>query len=173
MNTANTINAASDKPAERGKETAPAFVWSAPEFAYKEKSADWFLAVGVISFSLIVSAFFLGNVLLAILVGVGAFALVVSSLRRPRTMAFTVTETSIRLGDESFLFKDLSSFWILKDGAGARLLLHGTRPWSPRTVVPIADTVDREALRTHLARHLAEEEQREPFAYLLFERLGF
>jgi len=49
--------------------------WDAHEYEHRERSPDWFWAVGIISVSVAVAAVIFGNIIFGILVIIAAFTL--------------------------------------------------------------------------------------------------
>src|SRR3989344_4706004 len=91
--------------------------WDALEYEYREKSADWFWAVGVIALAAAVTAAILGNVLFAVLIVVGAAALAIHAGREPLVVHFAISERGVSVGKTLYPWKTLDSFWVeTRDG---------------------------------------------------------
>ena len=69
--------------------------WEAHEYEHKERSLDWFWAMGIISISIAIATVIFGNIILAVLVLVSVFSLALFINRLPTTIHVSVTEQGI------------------------------------------------------------------------------
>jgi hypothetical protein len=148
--------------------------WQAFEYEYREKSADWYWALGIIAVTGAIAAVILNNILFAVLIIVGSFFLAVFAARRPPLVQFEVSSRGVRINTILYPHVSLATFWIIERAHGpAKLLVKSKKPLSPLISLPIADTISLDALRELLSEHLDEEELEEPFMHTLMEFLGF
>lgn len=144
--------------------------WSALEFEYKEKSADWFWAVWIIGLGLAVLSVFLDNLLFAILIILGAFTLSLQSVKKPRTIDFEVNEDGIIIDKKLYLYNTLESFWVI--GKEKKAIIKSKKLVVPFLILPL-ENIDPKYLREYLIKHIKEEEMSEPIAHIIMEKLGF
>ena len=147
--------------------------WETLEYAYTEKNADWFWAVGLVAIALAVGAIVWENVLFAILVLVGTGTLVLHAVRKPRLIVFSITPREILMGGERHTYSSLHSFWVSNEHAGdPKRILQSQKTLSPYLVLPLGDA-DENEVRDYLLHYLREVEHHEPLSYKIMERLGF
>ena len=58
--------------------------WEADEYEERERSADWFWALGAVAFFGIVLSFIFGNLLLALIIAIATFAIYAYENRPPQ-----------------------------------------------------------------------------------------
>lgn len=168
---------ASSRPAEAAWYNVPmsdSIEWKAPEYSYRERSGDWFWAVGIIAASLAVTAVLLGDALFAVVILIAAFTLAMYAKRKPRLVKFEVGERSIRAGQSSYPYATLAAFWVEEFTSPPKLIFKSKKITMPHIILPIdAETVSPPALRQFLAKRLPEEEMMEPLSLKIMEYLGF
>ena len=147
--------------------------WEAPQHHHVEKGNDWFLALLIIVVALIIVAVLMGNVLFALLLGIGGGVLAMSAAKRPAIVPYAVSVRGVKVEDQLFPFSDLTVFHIdEEDFRGPQLLLKTIRRRTPLLVLPIPlDHIDD--IESILKEKLPEEMIYEPFAMKLLELFGF
>lgn len=150
-----------------------AISWEAPQHHHVEKGNDWFLALLIVVAAFIVVAIIAGNVLFALLLGIGGGVLAMSAAKRPAIVPYAVSVRGVKIEDELFPFAHLKAFHIdEEDPRGPQLLIRTDRPRVPLLVLPIpVNHVDD--IETLLKEKLPEELLDEPFSLKLLELLGF
>lgn len=147
--------------------------WSAHEYEHKERSSDWFWAVGIISVSVAIAAVIFGNIIFGILVLIGAFALSLFANRPPTSLRVTVDEKGITKGRVYYPYPTLESFWIDTEHPHKKIILRSEKLLMPLITVPLGDEVDVEQLHDSLSHFLSEEFHNLPFVERVLEYLGF
>lgn len=150
-------------------------VWEAHEYIYREKTSDWYWAVGVIAVSVAVISFIYANVLLGILILIGSFTLALFGSRRPKSFRFEINGTGILIGKAFYAYGTIDSFWI-EDNTHieyqSKLIFKSKSLLSPLMVIPLEDH-DPALIRDYLLDHLPEEHHIEPISHKILEGLGF
>lgn len=146
--------------------------WHAPEFIKYEKGPDWYWAVGVISITLSVAAILFGNILFAIVILVGTFALALQASRDPEIREFVVDKRGVQTDETLYPYSSLASFWVENNPHEQKIILMSEKTWMPYIVVPIAE-VDPEKIRNFMIEYIPEEEHQEPLSQKIMEYLGF
>lgn len=148
--------------------------WQAPEYYHEHKTADWYWAVSIIAASGAAVAVVFNNILLAILITIGAISLMLVSSRPPKIVDVKIDANGIIYGKFRYPYSSVKSFWIHEYDHHAKLLLASTKALAPLVVISIdpAET-DPQEVRALLQPHIAEEEQHEPLLQLIMEYLGF
>lgn len=152
---------------------ADSITWEAPEHHHIEKGSDWYWALAIIAFAIVIVAVFLGNLLFAIVIALGALLVAFVSLRGPLTVSFAITPRGVRIGDELHPYASLASFCLDdEDPRGPQLLLQSKRALIPLLVLPVPEDA-LEEIDDMLAERLPEEHLEESLAQRLLEFLGF
>lgn len=146
--------------------------WDAHEYEHKERSQDWFWAVGILTFAIAVTAVILGNIIFAILVLTAVFTLALFVNRPPQTVHVVVDETGIARGRVKYPYESLSSFWLDEDHPHPKIILRSKKLFMPLIIVPLGDT-DAIKLNEILSRYMTEEYHSLPFVEKVLEYLGF
>ena len=147
--------------------------WDAHEYEHKERSSDWFWAVGIISISIAIAAVIFGNIIFGILVLVGTFTLSLFVNRPPHTLRVIVDERGITRGRVHYPYNTLESFWIDTDHPHKKIILRSQKTFMPLIVVPLGDEVDIDNLHDSLSLFLSEAPHDPPFVEKILEYLGF
>lgn len=147
--------------------------WDAHEYEHKERSSDWFWAVGIVSISLTITSVILGNIIFGILVLLSAFTLSLFASRPPSTLHVVINEKGITRGKVRYPFQTLQSFWIDTDHPHKKIILRSEKLFMPLIIVPLGDEVDVEELHEKLSNFLSEEFHSLPFIERILEYLGF
>ena len=147
--------------------------WDAHEYEHKERSSDWFWAVGIVSVSVAIASVILGNIIFAILVLVSVFALSIFTNRPPSTLHVIVDDKGIIRGKVRYPYQTLQSFWIDMDHPHKKIILRSEKLLMPLIIVPLNDEIDEGQLREKLSKVLSEEFHNLPFVERILEYLGF
>ena len=147
--------------------------WDAHEYEHKERSQDWFWAVGIIAVSLAVTAIILGNIIFGILILIGTFSLSLFAKRAPDTIHVVIDEKGITRGRIRYPFPTLTSFWIDVEHPHKKIILRSEKMFMPYIIVPLADDVDPERLARILSKYMYEEYHSLPLVEKILECLGF
>src|SRR5262245_46057829 len=98
--------------------------WTAPTHTPRERSADWYWALGLIALGGIVVSIVLNNALVAIVIAIIAVCLGALAARAPRHCEIHLTEEGIVVDHDMHPYRSLRSFFVFEEHpAGARLLL--------------------------------------------------
>lgn len=146
--------------------------WDAPEHEHKERSSDWFWAVGIITFSIAATSVILGNMIFAILVLVSVFALALFINHPPENVHAIVDEKGITRGNIHYPYSSLASYWLDTEHPHPKIILRSEKAFIPLIIVPIGDA-DAEKLDQTLSQFLPEKYHALPFIERVLEYLGF
>jgi len=147
--------------------------WEAHEYEHKERSSDWFWAVGIVSVSIAVVSIIFGNIILGILVLIGAFSLSIFINKPPTVLHGMVDEKGITRGNVLYPYHSLQSFWIDIEHPHKKIILRSQKMFMPLIIVPISDEVDPDRLHRILSKFLNEEYHSLPLVENILEYLGF
>ncbi|MBX4206314.1 hypothetical protein KW784_00785 [Candidatus Parcubacteria bacterium] len=146
--------------------------WEAHAYEYKERSSDWFWAVGIVAVALALTAAIFGNIILGILILVAAFTLALFINREPHTVEVSIDERGVTKAGVLYPFESLHSFWIDSWHSHPRIYLRSEKPYVPLILVPLGGADPDEAAGT-LSQHISEEHHELPLVERLLERIGF
>lgn len=149
------------------------FEWDAHEYEHKERSSDWFWAVGIISVSIAIASVIFGNIIFGVLILVGAFALSIFANRPPGTLHIVVDEKGVVRGGVRYPYSTLKSFWIDTEHPHKKIILRSEKLLMPLIIVPLEDEVNVEKLHENLSLFLTEEFHSLPLVEKILEYLGF
>jgi len=148
--------------------------WETLEYAHRQKSKDWFWAVGVLGGAIALVSIFVGNLLFAIFVGLATFSLMMYGSRKPEKILIAISTKGIHMGNEFFPYQTLDSFWIHEEENGALLtILSKERNILPHITFEVHPDIDPEALRDLLLDYVDEEFQPLSLTESVFSYLGF
>lgn len=147
--------------------------WDAHEYEHKERSADWFWAVGILTISLAVASIIFGNIIFAILLLLSAFSLALFINRPPATIHVVLDDTGITRNKVKYFYSTIHGFWIDSEHPHPKIILRSRKLLMPLVIIPIEFDADVERLRTALDHYLPEEYMRLPLTEILLEYLGF
>ena len=147
--------------------------WQGYEYDHHEKTSDWFWALGIIAISSAVTAIIFKNLLFALLILVGAFAIALFSAKRPHLVHFEISRRGIMIDDTLYPFNTLESFWIDEDEHGHQtLIVKSQRITVPYIIIPLQNAPENE-MHEILSQQLLEEELHEPISHRILEFFGF
>ncbi|MDO8482837.1 MAG: hypothetical protein Q7S86_03395 [bacterium] len=146
--------------------------WQAHEYVYREKSTDWYWAVGIITVSMAITAILFNNVLFAVFILLAFFILMMYSKRQPELLDIKIDERGIQEGNLRYHYSSIESFWVEDRFGETKLIMKSKKKAMPYITIPIFD-VDASEVRNHIKRHVREEEHAEPLAKQIMEYLGF
>lgn len=147
--------------------------WETWEFEHKERSSDWFWAMGIISAALAIVAAAFGNFLFGLLIIIAAAAIMVINYHGPRHLSVELSSKGVRVGKELYHFSNLTAFALDEDEEPVRLVLHVNRIVFPHVKVDIAEEINPELVRKFLSLYLKEEEHHPTLSEALTHFFGF
>ncbi len=147
--------------------------WDAHEYEHKQKTPDWFWAVGIIAVSVAAASVIFGNIIFGILVLISAFTLSLFASRPPNTLHMMVDENGITRGKIRYPYPTLHSFWIDTEHSHKKIILQSEKMFMPLIIVPLGEDTDTEQLHENLSRFLPEEFHSLPLIEKILEYLGF
>ena len=148
--------------------------WQAYEYEEKDRSGDWYWALGIIAVAAAVASIFFENVLFALLILIAAFTLALFAARKPDLINFAIERRGIRIDHTLYPFSTLEAFWINhSDAEDVHLLLvRSSRVLMPYIIIPITHEMV-EPIHEALAEVLEEEEMNAPTSERVLGFFGF
>lgn len=150
------------------------FSWNTYEYEHREKSADWYWALGILVVVGATIAFISKNLLFGFLILMGGFMLGLFAGKKNDPLEIEISQRGVRINGETIDFNSITGFWMYRTPHGIRkLILKTSRNLIPVVVLPLPDEMKATDLRDFLMKYIPEQEMREGFVDLLLERIGF
>jgi hypothetical protein len=146
--------------------------WDGHEYEHKERSDDWYWAVGVIAVSCAVVAIIFSDIIFGILILLSAFSLSLFINRPPETVHIILDEKGITRGKVRYPFSTLHSFWIDEEHPHQKIFLRSQKLLMPLITIPLGSG-DADRIQKTLLKFIPEEFHTMPIAEKVLEYLGF
>ena len=153
----------------------PIFEWEGREYDHEPKSAEWYIALGIVTAAGVVATLLFADYLLAVVILVAAAALALHAAKVPPIHRFQLVEGGLVIGEEFHPYERMESFSILEDPEDELppLLSIKTKSWlSPHLVIPL-EHVDGEAIYLHFLERVPEDAHHHTLPDLVAAWLGF
>lgn len=149
-------------------------VWHVQTHEHKVHSADWYWALGLVTLIGAGLCIFFGNILLALILIIGAGSIVTLKLRGPREHQVRVDARGITLDGTLYLWKSIHSFWVNVDETrgGPCIYLTTKSMLNPRITIPLDNQEHASEVKAFCKQHALEQEQWPHFGEHLAEMLG-
>jgi len=152
--------------------------WSALEYEEKERSQDWFWALGIIVATSSIASIIFENYFFAALLVLSGLLLGFFATKKPGTVAYELNNKGLKIGNRLYPYENIKSFWVQLDTSGETnlkplLFIHSERAFMPIISIPIDEII---AVKIHsilLERNIAEVEMKEHLSEKIMEILGF
>ncbi len=118
------------------------FEWEGHEYAFEEKGADWYWALGIIATAAVIACILFNNFILALVVATGAVALALQAAKRPREHYFAITERGVIIDQTLYIYDDMLSFAVLEyadETMPPSLSIKTRHLLAPHLVIPIVN----------------------------------
>ncbi len=144
--------------------------WSALEYEEKQRSTDWFWALGIIVIAGSVTSIIFGDYFFAILLVLGGVSLGFFAIRKPELIEYELSDDGLKIKKQLYAYKSIKSFFVRTEDNPA-LFIKTNRIFMP-VIVTYLDTVSSETVKEiFLANSVPEEEMKEHFSEHIIERL--
>lgn len=150
------------------------FSWDTYEYEHREKSKDWYWALGILVVLGAAIAFISKNLLFGFLILMGGFMIGVFAGKENPPVSIEISRRGVIINGQVVNFSQITSFWLYRNPFGVRkLILKTNRNFSPMVSIPIPDDMPAVDLRDFLIEFVPEQELQESFVDLLSEKIGF
>ncbi len=162
--------------------------WRIKEPDSTPKTTEWFWALGILAFALIVFSILLKNYLLTIILALTIFIIYSSKNKKPELINFRLDNDGLYIEHKFYPYDSFKSFWIFPARGGSppavgrgalggeaqideehELALRYKRHLAPLLIVPFYNN-DESRIRRILNKYLPESEEQESLIDLLRKR---
>ncbi|MEK7539124.1 MAG: hypothetical protein AAB595_00565 [Patescibacteria group bacterium] len=151
--------------------------WSALEYEEKERSADWFWALGIIVVTSSVASMIYGNYFFAVLLLLSGLLLGFFAIKKPEMVYYELNNQGLKIKTQLYPYENIKSFWVQIDPTGETklkpmLFIKSERLFMPILSIPIDDQAG-DIRFLMLEKNVVEEEMKEHPSFRIMESLGF
>lgn len=152
--------------------------WSALEYEEKERSVDWFWALGVIVVAGAIASILFGNYFFAMLLIIAGILLGFFAIKKPETVTYELTDKGFKMKTRLYPYEDLKAFWVQIQVPKTEikkpiLFLKSTRVFLPVLSIPIDEEIAPKIKEILTQKNVPEEEMHEHVSDKVMENLGF
>jgi len=140
-------------------ESTQDMVWSVTTHEHRERTVDWYWALGVIAVAGAALSVFFGNILFAVVLVLGAVSIGYLAARGPREHTVKIDNRGITIDDTRYPFASVYSFWVEHEQERPHLFLTMRGLLNPHLSLMLDSEAQGNAVREHLLSHIKEEEQ--------------
>ncbi len=152
--------------------------WSALEYEEKERSKDWFWALGIIVVTSSIASIIFGNYFFAALLVLSGVLLGFFSVKKPDMVPYELNMRGLKIRNRLYVYENIKSFWVQVDTSGEGklkpiLFIKTERLFMPIISIPIESNMARSIRSIMLSKNVIEEEMKEHPSLSIMESLGF
>ncbi len=152
--------------------------WSALEYEERERSKDWFWALGIIVITSSIAAIIFGDYFFAALLILSGILLGFFAVKKPGTIFYELNNKGLKIGNRIYPYENIKSFWIQTEqpeqiNTKSLLFIHSERAFMPIITIPIDETMATDIHYIMTSKNIAEVEMREHPTDRIMEMLGF
>ena len=154
-------------------------VWSALEYEEKERSSDWFWALGIIVITSSIASIIFGDYFFAALIIISGLLLGFFSIRKPHIIDYELNNKGFKIGNLLYPYENIKSFWVQVEEPNSTsdikpiLFIKSERIFMPIITAPIEIEKIQEIHSLMISKNITEEEMKEHPAEKIMEALGF
>ena len=153
--------------------------WSVLTHEHRERTNDWYWALGLLTVVGIGVCIYFNNILLACILAIGVGSIIFLTIRGPREHDVALTPRGVDIDGTLYRYPALRSFWVAIEEVPddsyeprARLFLSTSGVLHPRFMLPLEGVDHAEAVRDYLLNFLEEAEQEPHFAEHIADFIG-
>ncbi len=152
--------------------------WSALEYEDKERSRDWFWALGIIVITSSIAAIIFGDYFFAGLLILSGLILGFFAIKKPEVINYELNDAGLKIQDRLYPYENIKAFWVQvavpsNPKIKPTLFIHSQRAFMPVISMPIAENMAETIHAVFSAQNIPEQEMREHVSEKIVEVLGF
>jgi hypothetical protein len=153
-------------------------IWSALEYEEKERSQDWFWALGIIVATSSIASIIFENYFFATLLVLGGLLLWWFAIKKPETVVYELNEKGLKIRDRLYPYESIKAFWVQVDftpesNVKPMFFIHSERAFMPVLSLPINIDIAEDIHSIMTSKEIAEVEMKEHPSEKIMELLGF
>jgi hypothetical protein len=153
-------------------------VWSALEYEEKDRSKDWFWALGIIVVTSSIASIIFGNYFFAALLVLGGFLLGFFAIKKPDMVTYELNEKGLKIRNRLYPYESIKAFWVQADfnpdsNVKPIFFIHSERAFMPVLSIPIDKSIAEDIYSIMTTKEIAEVEMKEHPSEKIMEVLGF
>ncbi len=146
--------------------------WQALEYEDRERSSDWFWALGVIIITSSIAAIIFGDYFFAALLLISGVLLGFFAKRPPEYVTYELNAKGLKIRSRLFPYENIKSFWV-QTGAKPMLFIFSGRFFIPIISIPIENNLAEEIHSILTINNIKEKEMKEHPSETIMDSLGF
>jgi hypothetical protein len=161
-----------------GKIPSKELVWSALEYEEKERSQDWFWALGIIIVTSSIASIIFESYFFAVLLILGGLLLGFFAAKKPDLITYELNDNGLKIGSRLYPYENIKAFWLQADftpGSDVKpiFFIHSERAFMPILSIPINLDIAEDIHSTMSEKEIAEVEMKEHPSEKIMDALGF
>lgn len=146
--------------------------WTLPEFDTKDRSPDWFWALGIIVVAGSVASIIYENYFFAVILILGGILMGYFAKKDPDMVTYELNEKGLIIRHRLHPYEKIKAFWVRAEGK-PMLFIKSERIFMPIIVMETEALLAPQIRAIFLAHNIPEEEMKEHPSELIMEYLGF
>jgi hypothetical protein len=146
--------------------------WSVVTHEDRPHTVDWYWGLGILSLIGAAASIFFGNILLALIIALGAGSIALLVVRGPREHLVKIDDRGLLIDGSRYKFSSIASFWVEHDTDMPRLFLTMRGMLMPHYSLHLDSEETGDEVRAHLKRYIDEEEQGPHIGEYIAEMFG-
>ena len=152
--------------------------WTALEYEERQRSPDWFWALGIIVATSSIAAVIFSDYFFAVLLILSGLLLGFFAVKKPGTVSYELNAKGLKVRNRIYPYENIKSFWVQADLTGETILkptlfIKSERAFMPILTIPIDENMAEDIHSVMLSQNVAEEEMKEHPSEKIMEVLGF
>jgi hypothetical protein len=153
-------------------------VWSALEYEDKERSRDWFWALGIIIVTAAIASVIFADYFFAALLLLAGFLLGFFATKKPEMVTYELNMRGLKIRNSLYLYENIKSFWVQLDRSGEinikpTLFIQSERIFMPIISIPIDEELAEDIHGIMASQGIPEVPMKEHPSEKIMEVLGF
>lgn len=158
----------------RNEDNSFKLTWSALEYEEKDRSKDWFWALGIIVVTSSIAAIIFENYFFAVLLLLSGALLGFFAVKKPDTVTYELNEKGLKIRNRIYPYENIKSFWVqIGENFKPLLFIHSERAFMPILSIPIDENIAEDIHSIMTSQNIAEVEMKEHPSEKIMEVLGF
>jgi len=146
-------------------------VWSALEYEEKDRSTDWFWALGIIVVTSVIAALIFADYFFAVLLILAGFLLAFFAIKKPEVVTYELNPVGLKIRNRIYPYENIKSFWVQL--GKPILFIHTERVFMPIISIPIDEHIAPDIHGIMTYQNIPEVEMKEHPGDQIMEVLGF